>query len=272
MGGRAPGPVKGVVILLGARPHCPRGAGSPCRNDRGRTAGIHSDEREEFEGNSAGQHTVMNIRAYSCFPRVWRPRGGKITRTGPPGNAPPPPGGTMEGVRAVVVSDTHAPRRWKSCPPRVAEHLRDADVILHAGDVCTASVLDELAGTRPSTPSSATTTVRRRRMGRPRTPGTRPDGLAVPMVHDTAPPRGRPADAPPVPPRRPVVFGHSHIPLDESADGHRLFNPGCPPTAPPAPRDHRHPRHPRRRAHRCEDRPRHVTGGIAASRPRARRV
>jgi uncharacterized protein len=25
-----------------------------------------------------------------------------------------------------------------------------------------------------------------------------------------------------------VVFGHSHIPLDESADGLRIFNPGSP--------------------------------------------
>lgn len=28
----------------------------------------------------------------------------------------------------------------------VARYLRDADVILHAGDVCTADVLDELSG------------------------------------------------------------------------------------------------------------------------------
>ena len=27
----------------------------------------------------------------------------------------------------VVLADTHAPRRWKSCPPAVAAHLRRAD-------------------------------------------------------------------------------------------------------------------------------------------------
>ena len=48
-------------------------------------------------------------------------------------------------MRIVVLSDTHAPRRWKSCPPAVASQLRGADLILHAGDVCTAAVLDELA-------------------------------------------------------------------------------------------------------------------------------
>ena len=53
------------------------------------------------------------------------------------------------GMRVVVVSDTHAPRRWKSCPPAVAAYLRGADLILHAGDVCTAAVLDELSGYAP---------------------------------------------------------------------------------------------------------------------------
>jgi putative phosphoesterase len=52
-------------------------------------------------------------------------------------------------MKIVAISDTHAPRRWKSCPPRVAGYLRGADLILHAGDVCTASVLDELAGFAP---------------------------------------------------------------------------------------------------------------------------
>ena len=45
-------------------------------------------------------------------------------------------------MKVIVLSDTHAPRRWRSCPPAVAEHLRGAALILHAGDVCTAGVLD----------------------------------------------------------------------------------------------------------------------------------
>ena len=52
-------------------------------------------------------------------------------------------------MRVVALADTHAPRRWKSCPPLVAEHLRRADLILHAGDVCTATVLDELSQYAP---------------------------------------------------------------------------------------------------------------------------
>ena len=52
-------------------------------------------------------------------------------------------------MRVIVLADTHAPRRWRACPPRVAEQLRGADVILHAGDVCTAAVLAELAQYAP---------------------------------------------------------------------------------------------------------------------------
>ncbi len=35
-------------------------------------------------------------------------------------------------MRVVVLSDTHAPRRWKSCPPSVATQLRGADLILES--------------------------------------------------------------------------------------------------------------------------------------------
>ena len=52
-------------------------------------------------------------------------------------------------MRIVVLSDTHAPRFWKRCPPAVAEHLLAAEVILHAGDVCVASVLEELSAYAP---------------------------------------------------------------------------------------------------------------------------
>ena len=52
-------------------------------------------------------------------------------------------------LRVAVVSDTHAPRFWKAMPAAVAEQLTDVDAILHAGDVCVPSVLDELAAFAP---------------------------------------------------------------------------------------------------------------------------
>ena len=112
----------------------------------------------------------------------------------------------------------------------MAEHLRTADRILHAGDVCTAAVLAELAEYAPVTavlgnndgPDVA-------EWGAPGTAELDLDGLKVTMVHDSGAAAGRlirlrrrfpGADL--------VVFGHSHIPLDESAPGLRIFNPGSP--------------------------------------------
>src|SRR5260370_1076431 len=67
------------------------------------------------------------------------------------GAHPPATSQRTDTMRIGVLSDTHAPRRWKSCPPAVASQLRGADLILHAGDVCTAAVLDELAQYAPVT-------------------------------------------------------------------------------------------------------------------------
>ena len=133
-------------------------------------------------------------------------------------------------MRVVVLSDTHSPRFWKGCPPAVARHLAGADLILHAGDVCTADVLDELAAYAPvravlgnnDRPEVAA-------WGAPETLELELDGLSVAMVHDSGPAGGRVARL-----RRRfpaadlVVFGHSHIPMDRSEEGLRIFNPGSP--------------------------------------------
>ena len=133
-------------------------------------------------------------------------------------------------MRVVVLADTHAPRRWRSCPPRVADQLRGADVILHAGDVCVPSVLDELAEFAPvrvvAGNNDGPDVVA---WGAPETLTLDLDGLRVGMIHDSGNKVGRTARL-----RRRfpdadlVVFGHSHIPLDETGDGVRVFNPGSP--------------------------------------------
>jgi uncharacterized protein len=133
-------------------------------------------------------------------------------------------------MKVAVLSDTHAPRYWKACPPEVARRLEGVDLILHAGDVCRAEVLEELAAFAPvravlgnnDTPDVAA-------WGAPETLRVELDGLPAAMVHDAGPAagrhrrlRGRFAGA------ELVVFGHSHIPLDLAADGVRIFNPGSP--------------------------------------------
>lgn len=133
-------------------------------------------------------------------------------------------------MRVIVLADTHAPRRWRGVPPRVAEHLRSADTILHAGDVCTADVLDELCGYAP------VHAVRGNNDGPDIAAWGAPDqlvidlgGLAVGMIHDSGPASGRsPRMRRAFPGCQLVVFGHSHIPMDMNSEGLRLFNPGSP--------------------------------------------
>jgi uncharacterized protein len=133
-------------------------------------------------------------------------------------------------MRVVVLADTHAPRRWRSCPPRVARELRGADLILHAGDVCTAAVLNELAQYAPVVavlgnndgPDVAD-------WGAAASAELNLDGLRVAMLHDSGPAGGRLVRMRRAFPRADlVVFGHSHIPLDQSGYGLRIFNPGSP--------------------------------------------
>ena len=112
----------------------------------------------------------------------------------------------------------------------VAEWLRSADTILHAGDVCTAGVLDELAQYAPVLAVLGNNDGQDvADWGAPPTLEADLAGLKIAMIHDSGQAAGRlrrmrsafPAvDL--------VVFGHSHIPLDESDGTLRIFNPGSP--------------------------------------------
>jgi uncharacterized protein len=133
-------------------------------------------------------------------------------------------------MRVLVLSDTHSPRRWKACPPALLPHLEDADVILHAGDVCTPDVLDLLSTFAPVHVVMGNNDVPEvAEWGAPETLEVELDGVRIGMVHDSGQREGRAARL-----RRRfptadlVVFGHSHIPLDETADGVRILNPGSP--------------------------------------------
>jgi putative phosphoesterase len=133
-------------------------------------------------------------------------------------------------VQVAVLSDTHAPRFWKRCPPEVARRLAGVDLILHAGDVCTRAVLEELAAFAPV----------RAVLGNNDGPDVRAwgaeptsefdlDGLPVAMIHDSGPATGRAGRLRRrFPAAELVIFGHSHIPWDETVNGQRAFNPGSP--------------------------------------------
>jgi putative phosphoesterase len=133
-------------------------------------------------------------------------------------------------MRALVLSDTHLRDEGdRKLPDAVYAAMRDADVILHCGDVTERGVLDELATYAPVHAVLGNNDVALR--------GALPerllvdvDGVRVGMVHDSGLTKGRAARVHRMFPKCDVVvFGHSHAPVDQlGIDGQRLFNPGLP--------------------------------------------
>ncbi|MDY7105757.1 MAG: metallophosphoesterase family protein [Actinomycetota bacterium] len=137
---------------------------------------------------------------------------------------------TTDRVRVAVVADTHLRAgTLDRLPTEVWRRVAAADVVLHAGDVVEDELLAALAA---ETPTHAVLGNNDTAIG-DRLPETLElvlGGVRVAMIHDSGTSAGRAgrmrrrfpdADI--------VVFGHSHLPLDEEGDGgQRLFNPGSP--------------------------------------------
>ena len=133
-------------------------------------------------------------------------------------------------MRLAVISDTHLPRGARRLPDACVERLRAAELILHAGDLTAGSVLDELEALGP--PVAAVHGNVDGPDVRARLPERRiveAGGARIGMVHDAGPATGRLARLRTAfPDCAAVVFGHSHIPLHETAEGFQIFNPGSP--------------------------------------------
>jgi putative phosphoesterase len=133
-------------------------------------------------------------------------------------------------MRVIVLADTHVPDgSGRTLDPQLLDALRDADVVLHAGDVLGEELLDEL---RTVAPVHAVLGNNDRALV-----GCLPeelvvdlDGVTVAMVHDAGARVGRAERlARRYPDADLVVFGHSHQPEDDVAgSGLRIFNPGSP--------------------------------------------
>ncbi len=138
----------------------------------------------------------------------------------------------------AVISDTHMPRGARRLPGRCVELIRDADLLLHAGDVIDVGTLQALraigppllavhgnvdsAGVRDILPAERVVEAAGARIG---------------MLHDSGPAAGRAARMRRrFPDADAVVFGHSHLPLHEQHEGFQLLNPGSPTERRRAPR------------------------------------
>jgi putative phosphoesterase len=134
-------------------------------------------------------------------------------------------------VTVAIISDTHMPRGERRLPDGCLERLAGAQAIVHAGDLCTLAVLCELQALGPPvTAVHGNVDDPATRAALPQTAQLRAGMRTIAVLHDAGPAVGRlarmrrrfpHADA--------VIFGHSHIPLLQTApDGFAILNPGSP--------------------------------------------
>jgi uncharacterized protein len=136
----------------------------------------------------------------------------------------------VTATRIAVIADTHMPRGARRLPDACAEALAAADVIVHAGDFTGPDALAEVRSFgAPVVAVHGNVDAPEIRAELPERAVFEAGGANLAVVHDAGPSRGRlgrmrrafpEADA--------VVFGHSHLPLHEAADGFQIFNPGSP--------------------------------------------
>lgn len=128
-----------------------------------------------------------------------------------------------------MIADTHLRGGIERLPAPLLEALATAQAIVHAGDVVSAEALE---GLRRLAPLHAVLGNNDRELA-----GLLPEeltidlaGVRVAVVHDSGERRGRPARlARRLPDAQVVIFGHSHVPVNETgAGGQLLFNPGSP--------------------------------------------
>jgi putative phosphoesterase len=132
-------------------------------------------------------------------------------------------------MEVVVLSDSHLAQGLQGLDPQVLDAVAGADVVLHAGDITSPGALAEL---KELAETYAVLGNNDRDLH-----GVLPEslllelgGVRIAMVHDSGAKTGRPrrlrrrfpeADL--------VVFGHSHVPVNEVGEQDQLlFNPGSP--------------------------------------------
>ncbi|MFH8371448.1 metallophosphoesterase family protein [Streptomyces sp. NPDC018031] len=131
----------------------------------------------------------------------------------------------------LLMSDTHLPTRARALPPQLLEQVPRADAVLHAGDWVDLATLDLLRSrARRLIGVHGNNDGPELRARLPEVARAELGGLRFGVVHETGPARGRErrcADR--FPDLDVLVFGHSHIPWDSTADDRlRLLNPGSP--------------------------------------------
>lgn len=116
-----------------------------------------------------------------------------------------------------VISDTHGLLR-----PEALEALRGSQYIIHAGDVGAADILETLLSVAPVTAIRGNVDKEAWARRLPETEVVEIGGVSIYVLHDLAKLDLKPEAAG----FNVVVYGHSHVPKQETRHGVLYFNPG----------------------------------------------
>ena len=129
--------------------------------------------------------------------------------------------------RIGVISDTHIPQKAARVPDAALRHFADVELILHAGDLSTLAVLDQLVAYAPVEAVQGNIEQPEVMAALPIKREIDVGGCVIGLVHILGERQYYARTA-----RRAfsgarvVVFGHSHIPYLEDSGGQLLLNPG----------------------------------------------
>lgn len=137
-------------------------------------------------------------------------------------------------MRIGLLADTHIPDIEQAVPEKVADLFRDVDLILHAGDIYSRSVLDYLQSIAPVLAAKGDDDyIIDERVKQKHVLSV--EGRTLLLIHErpyyyrSAPGTQRPAPPPSANGSADiVVFGHEHRTVVERQNGILLVNPGSP--------------------------------------------
>ena len=116
-----------------------------------------------------------------------------------------------------VISDTHGSLR-----PEALQALRGSEHIIHAGDIGAPEILEQLAAIAPVTAIRGNIDKRVWARKLPEAEVVEIAGISIYVLHDLARLDLKPEAAG----FKVVIYGHSHVPKQETRSGVLYFNPG----------------------------------------------
>ena len=134
-------------------------------------------------------------------------------------------------MKIGVLSDTHIPQTASKLPDEIYYAFKDVDLILHAGDFTELSILDELKRLAKTEAVYGNMDSPGIQKALPAKRMIKAGKFVIGLIHGYGAPSGlmdvikdefskESVDV--------IIFGHSHLPVNETRNGILFFNPGSP--------------------------------------------